>query len=231
MAAITPLSSLDFRLVYATGEHDPIELFIDGLMNSCQFDLALGYFRSTGFRVLAIGFADFIQRGGKMRFVINNTLYHKDKDAIVRGMSVAPHELMEQHVLDDLDELKQTLSKRDVHFFNCLSWLISSDRLEIRAVKPAKSKVGVVHHKFGVFEDLDGNQVVFNGSVNFSQYALKNNVESLWCDWSWEEGNTSRKRIDYMVSLFKKIWNGLFLLFRIISTFYPQLFTRNGGNK
>lgn len=60
------LQSANIRPVYATGVHEPSDFFIEGLMNSEQFDLGLGYFRSTGFRILVVGFDDFIIRVGRM---------------------------------------------------------------------------------------------------------------------------------------------------------------------
>ena len=210
------LKDVKFRPIYATGFNEPSDFFIDGLKNSISFDLGLGYFRSTGFKVLSVGFARFLMNGGKMRFIINDSLTLKDKEAIIEGQQMGLDEQYEESLLKDFEQLATALSKRDHHFFDCLSWLIASNRLQIIAVKPRKNKVGIVHHKFGIFSDGDGSQVVFNGSVNFSQFALKHNVETLWTEYSWRLDGISNERIEEMVRLFEETWSGHSEVVRII---------------
>lgn len=211
------LQDADFKPFYTTGEDDePSSFLYNGLVNGQRFDLGLGYFSSTGFTSLALGFASFIKHGGSMRFIINNSLTTKDKAAILQGMQDDTDEAYEQTLLKDLESLTQTLTKRNAHFFHCLSWLVSSGRLEIIAVVPRKSKVGIVHHKFGIFTDSNGDQAVFNGSLNFSQYALHHNVESIWCEYSWETQGIARRRIDEMIRLFENTWNDRSPAVRII---------------
>ena len=203
------LSDVDFEPVYASGEHEPAEFFLDALVNSNTLDLGLGYFSSSGFRALAIGFAYFIKQGGKMRMFINHMLSEEDKQAIQDGQNAKVTDRIEEAWCDDLLSLKETLSKKDLHFFRCLSWLIASDRLEIKATIPKRNQQGIVHQKFGLFQDRSGNQLAFNGSVNFSANALFNNVESLSCDFSWDEYPAGRKRVQYFEKLFYQTWNGL----------------------
>jgi superfamily II DNA or RNA helicase len=201
------LKDHEFEATYATGFHEPGDFFIDCLMNSDCFDFGLGYFRSTGFKSLAIGFATFLQNGGTMRFIINDCLTAHDKNAILTGQQSEEADDYESHLIEDIKQLAKTLSKRDQHFFNCLSWLVASDRLQIIAVKPRKNKVGIVHHKFGIFHDKDHNKVLFNGSVNFSQFAMSKNVETLWCECSWLATGIYERRFLEMESLFEITWN------------------------
>jgi superfamily II DNA or RNA helicase len=165
---------------------------------------------------LALGFATFLYNGGNMRFIINDCLTEKDKSAILQGQEDIPDKEYEQQLLNDFRELIKTLKKRDQHFFNCLSWMIASDRLQIIAVKPRKNKVGIVHHKFGIFSDVSGNRVIFNGSVNFSQFALERNVESLWAECSWLVSGMTEMRINDTLQLFETTWKGESTVARII---------------
>ena len=58
---------------YRPGEYySPEKFFNDGLRNSDEFDLQLGYFSSAAISVLAEGFATFVANGGRMRLVINH---------------------------------------------------------------------------------------------------------------------------------------------------------------
>ena len=60
---------------YKTGtEDEPLQFYLDGLSNSTEFNLLLGYFSSSAINLLSIGFATFISKGGKMRMVINQLL-------------------------------------------------------------------------------------------------------------------------------------------------------------
>lgn len=211
------LRDAEFQPFYTSGEdHEPSEFLFDGLMQSHRFDLGLGYFRSSGFSTLAIGFASFLKNGGTMRFIINDSLAEKDKVAILQGAQADTDADYEKELLRDLETLTKTLTKRNAHFFNCLAWLISSERLEIIAVVPKNNKVGIVHHKFGIFTDVNGDQAAFNGSLNFSQYALNNNVESIWCEVSWDAHGMAGRRIAEMIRLFENTWSGNSKSVRII---------------
>lgn len=202
------LPEAEFKPVYATGETEPSEFFLDALVNSNQLDLGLGYFSSSGFRALSIGFAFFIKRGGKMRMIINNILSEEDKAAITEGLIKEPHTLIEESFINDIIKLKETLSKKDKHFFKCLSWLIATRKLEIKATIPKRNKIGIVHQKFGIFKDVAENKLAFTGSINFSANALINNVEAIWCDFSWLNNTMSDERIKHFEHLFHKTWTG-----------------------
>lgn len=211
------LTEAGFKSVYATGEQEPSEFFLDALINSSTLDLGLGYFSSSGFRALAIGFAFFIKRGGKMRIIINDILSEEDKSAITQGLETSnPDTLIEKSIVNNIVSLKETLSRKDIHFFKCLSWLIATKRLELKATIPKKNKIGIVHQKFGVFKDIASNSLAFTGSINFSANALFNNVEALCCDFSWLNNSLSDERIKYFEFLFNKTWSGLSEVVQII---------------
>ncbi|NPA44853.1 MAG: DEAD/DEAH box helicase family protein, partial [Chlorobi bacterium] len=201
------LKTTPFHIVYATGEeHEPIEFFFDALLESKTFDLGLGYFSSSAISALSAGFAYFIHRGGKMRIIINDILSQKDKDAIEQAINSEVE--FEEAILQDIKQLFKTLSKQDEHFFKCLSYLISKDRIEFLATKPKNGKRGIAHNKYGIFKDEEGNKVAFNGSANFSKNALINNVESISCYKSWTSSEEDKKRLSYFENLFNKTWNG-----------------------
>ena len=202
------LKDAHFNFIYASGENEPSEFFIEALMNSNSFDLGLGYFSSSGFRALSIGFAYFIKRGGKMRIIVNNVLSEEDKDAILKGQQKIIASKFEESIIRDILQLKAVLSKSDQHFFDCLSWLIATSRIEIKATIPKKNNVGIVHQKFGLFHDQTGDELAFTGSINFSANAIFNNIEALVCDFSWGDSQVSKERIHYFKNLFHKTWLG-----------------------
>jgi superfamily II DNA or RNA helicase len=210
------LTDADFKVVYASGETEPAEFFIDALMESNAFDLGLGFFSTSGFRALSFGFAYFIHRNGRMRIIFNDVLTPEDKEAIENGIKSRQDELIEENIIEDILKLYDTLSSHDRHFFNCISWLIATKKIEIIAVAPVKSKPGIAHQKFGIFKDTQGNSVAFSGSINFSATALFKNLEAISCYKSWTRDNSDMERINYYESLFNKIWSGRYDSVRIV---------------
>jgi superfamily II DNA or RNA helicase len=210
------LKTAEFKTVYATGEDEPIEFFLEALMHGKNLDFGLGYFSSSGFRALSVGFAFFISKGGKMRMIINEYLSKEDIQAIQRGRNLSPDELIEEKIIHDVVELEKTLSRNDRHFFNCISWLISTNRLDLIAITPIRENVGIAHQKFGVFTDENRDKVAFSGSANFSSSALFHNIESVSCYKSWLKERSEEERLNYYDNLFDKIWKGRSKVVRIL---------------
>lgn len=183
-------------------EWEPLGFFSEALCNSTTFDIKLGFFSSSAINVLADGFAAFLYGGGRMRMIINDVLSEEDRNAIVVGESdiITPY-----FDLNAIDRISYTLSKRDKHFFECLSWLIRNERIEIKIITP-KNGNGVAHSKCGVFSD-GINKVAFDGSCNFSRMALIDNIESInaFCDW---DGERDKERINDIVNDFNRTFSG-----------------------
>lgn len=162
----------------------------------------LGFFSSSAINVLADGFASFLYNGGRMNLIVNDILTEQDKAAIANGKLDTPIPFFD---ISDIEKLKNTLSERDAHFFECLAWLIRNNRLEIRIVAP-KDGIGISHTKTGFFSD-GVNKVGFDGSCNFSRSALIDNIESLtaFCDW---DGNPASATIDKIKGEFELVFGG-----------------------
>ena len=75
----------DDRSYRTSCEDEPIQFYLDGLCNSKNLDLLLGYFSSAAINVLSVGFATFLYNGGILRLVVNNILSQEDRDAIKIG--------------------------------------------------------------------------------------------------------------------------------------------------
>jgi len=168
---------------------EPAGFFSECLCNARSFDLMLGFFSSSAISVLADGFATFLYNGGKMRLIINDILTADDKEAIEVGKSDV---CIKAFDLSNISAIKDTLSERDKHFFECLAWLIREGRLDVCIIAPING-VGIAHTKCGLFSD-GINKVAFDGSVNFSKTAFLDNKESLTasCDW---DGNSEIAKI------------------------------------
>jgi superfamily II DNA or RNA helicase len=174
---------------YRTGsDNEPIQFYLDGLNNSNNLDLLLGYFSSAAINVLSLGFATFLHRGGKLRMVINNILSLEDKESIIKANEGSvPYNTLD---LTNIKSIKDSLSDYNKHFFECLAWLIANQRIQIVIIKP-KSGLGISHFKSGLFSDgID--KVGFKASCNFTAYGLLENLEELDAYLSWENSRSSK---------------------------------------
>ena len=68
-----------------------------------------------------------------MRLIVNDVLTEEDKNAIVDGTGDVEIPYFD---VSDIQKIKETLSERDNHFFNCLAWLIRHNRLDIKIRRP-----------------------------------------------------------------------------------------------
>lgn len=193
------LSDVHFKHSYTSGYDEPKDFFTEALIESCNFDLGLGFFSSSGIRSLSYGFALFIANGGKMRVVMNHILSKEDKE-VIENRQKHLIEDFEDNILCDIKKLIETLSKEDEQFFRCLSYLISVDR--IKFVATVSTKGGLGHDKYGIFKDEKGNKVAFIGSANFSQSALELNGETITVFTSPNDDN----RIAEYQTLFDQSW-------------------------
>jgi len=189
---------------YRSGsENEPIQFYLDGLCNSKRFDLLLGYFSSAAISVLSLGFASFLYNGGTVRLVINNILSQEDKEAV--NIGVKDKSLSTIIDLSDINKLKFILNDYGKHFFDCLAWLISNEKIMMKIIKPKLGK-GIAHYKSGVFSD-EIDSVGFKASCNFTAYALLENLEELDGFLSWENSRSS-KMINNQTKEFENIFSG-----------------------
>ncbi|MDD4437717.1 MAG: DEAD/DEAH box helicase family protein [Tissierellia bacterium] len=196
------LKDKDFKYRYSTGRKDlPIDFCELALSNSTKLDIGLGYFSSASFNILSVGFARFICNNGNMRLYINQYLTEDDYKLLQNNETVD----FEERILQSFFTLKKTLSKRDEHFFQCLSYLIQRNRIEIKIVIPKDG--GLAHEKFGIFTDENRDKVAFTGSMNLTAAALVKNIETIECTCSWKSED-SRERIEISEQDFTEIWTG-----------------------
>lgn len=193
----------EFRDYKTGGDWEPIQFYLDALNESTTFDLLLGYFSSAAINVLSLGFAKFLSSGGRVRMIINDVLSQDDKDILKRVEDGYIYQI--PFDLNNFSELKSRLDDYDLHFFQCLGWLIQNNRIEIKIIRPL-GKRGISHYKCGVFSDgID--KIGFSGSCNFTAFGLLENLERIDTFLSWENGR-SNKWIKSQTSEFEEIFNG-----------------------
>lgn len=182
--------------------NSPARFFTDGLKNSTQFDLQLGYFNSAAISALAEGFASFISNGGIFRLVINQIVTRRDKEAIMQGER---GDVIDCVDLSNFEELRKTFDAYQEQFFHCLAYLISVHRIQIVIIKPLANQ-GIAHTKSGQFRDGELT-IAFTGSANFTVNGLFNNLEEITIDLSNSLDSMVHKRIDNQRMHFEAILN------------------------
>lgn len=196
------LRNKDFKYRYSTGRKDlPIDFCELALSSSIRLDIGLGYFSSASINILSSGFARFICNNGSMRLYINQHLTEDDYRLLQNNENID----FEERILQSFFSLKATLSRRNEHFFKCLSYLIQTKRIEIKIVIPKDG--GLAHEKFGIFTDSNDDKVAFTGSMNLTASALVKNIETIECTCSWKSGD-SKERIEASERDFAEIWMG-----------------------
>lgn len=199
--------SLPNDLSYSSdSQNKPLLFYLQCLKNSRRFDLRLGYFSSNAIRVLSLGFAQFIKKGGTLRIITNHYLSEKDKYLLANSVKSdgEDYTYIKSIINNDVEQLEQILSKGEQHFFDCLRYLMKKNRLVLKPVKVRPGRTS--HYKEGIFDDGE-NQIYFNGSCNFTYNGLVENGESLDIKRSWgseEEQLRIKNEIDKLESIFSE---------------------------
>lgn len=171
---------------------------------SVRFDRAVGFFASSVFSACPQAFARFFEQRGKIRLVCNEILDRDDIDAITLGLRNRP-EIIRSSSLSILNA-GDVAARKDRHRF--LSWVVATGALEIRiAFRKSSGRHEIYHEKLGVFQDKEGDQVVFAGSANESHGGLSGNFESVDVFRSWIPDE--RRRAEQKRSAFDRLWRNL----------------------
>jgi hypothetical protein len=178
------LRSVPLKAVYRTESDNLLEdFYLPALKETLRYDRAVGFFSASMLSYAAQGVAALAARGGRVRLIFGAELEEADHVAIDAGY--VQRELADRigrHYLSVIDNIADSLVVRRLE---TLSWLVASGLLDIKvALKPK----GMYHEKIGIFYDMAGDRVVFQGSANETVYALLPdfNFESINVFRGWE---------------------------------------------
>jgi len=184
------LNDYDFQIAYGPNDDRVTEFYVPALSRSVQYDRSAGFFSSSALAVAATGVARLIDNGGKMRLLVGAQLSEDDVKALHGGADLA--DIVATSMTSNLDEMTDAIANQRLA---ALAWMIEHNTLEVRVVLP-KGKDGhplpasmchdYYHPKTGIFTDVEGNKVVFTGSINESEQAWLHNYEmfSVYCSWT-----------------------------------------------
>ena len=151
-----------------------------------------------------------VDNGGKMRLIMGCEFTPQDLEAIQKGYS------LRDALWERLDaSFTPPENFAQLKHLEILSWLIANECLDIKIAVPLKQNglpdveqldsKHIFHEKVGIFTDINGDKLVFNGSNNESIGGWEKNVESfhVYCSW---EGGRELDRVEEEVSRFEQLW-------------------------
>ena len=170
------------------------DIYYHTLCNSKTWDLALGYFSFSSFKLLAYPLSEFIIKNeGKIRLFCNEAISERDYHL----MTQSNFNLDQTRIFKDLSKMTEALKGGDDGLFNdCISFLIYNELLEIKVLIKKENARGISHQKNSIFTDSQKNTVVLSGSANASEQALLFNREdtNAFCSfWNEESVNNNIK--------------------------------------
>ena len=193
--------------VYTTSQNDLIsEFYVPVLQRSVKYDRVTGFFSSSSLSVAARGLSRFLLNPkSKMRMIVSIKGFETD-DKIEEIYNVEDQIVSEfNRVLEsDIALLEDMIIKRRIE---ALAWLLKQDRLEIKVavMSPLQFIQGMLHSKFGILTDPNGNKICFSGSINESQNGWKVNGEVISVYSSKIEGQVPY--IEKYITEFEAYWN------------------------
>jgi superfamily II DNA/RNA helicase len=181
------------------------ELYEPGLKEAIRYDRCCAYFSSSVLSAAARGFASLIERLIAMgdaaprpavRLVVNEELSEEDVRALTETGDLSA---LEEQLSRRLKPTQDLLEKKRLEM---LGWLVKHDLVQVR-VGIIRRGQGILHAKFGIMTDADGDAIVFSGSGNESGQGLMANYERLEVSSSWDDPD---RYAEYKTE-FEELWS------------------------
>lgn len=185
------------------------QVYEPALKCAVRYDRCCAYFSSSVLVAAAQGFAPFFERmrtgtleyKGQpfVRLLVNEELSEKDVDVMIDG---SPSKEFIDKLNSRLILPEDAMARSSLE---CLAMMVSKGWLEIR-VGVKNDKLGILHAKFGIVYDEDGQRLGFDGSANETQSALLHNKEIVRVFRGWEAHDM--EDLDFFAITFKRLWEG-----------------------
>lgn len=197
------LSRLSIPHILNTSEHNfSRDFYTPCLKESTEYSRGVGFFTSGWLESNLQGMKAFAQSQGYARFITSPILEEKDWDAISQGYEARYSRDLEKSMKFDLEKISNKLGES---LSTLLSWLVYDGILDFRFAVPHSNLSGDFHDKFGIFRDVSGNCISFNGSYNDSAKGLRN-YESIKIFRSWIQHE--QEDTEHDLARFERLWEG-----------------------
>lgn len=183
------------------GDNSIATSFITPLLkNASLYKRSVGFFSSSVLKTIMPGVISFARNKGKIQLIASPRLSEEDIEAINLGYDTREKIVSKSFATDFVD----AITSFDDVSLKLLTELIAKNILDIKVA--VTNSLGIYHDKLGIFEDFDGNKVVFYGSANSSGTAYKNNYEKIRVIKSWNQSDV--EAVNEESNEFDALWNG-----------------------
>jgi len=205
MTHIMRIKDINYQALYVIPRDDfAYAVLTTSLRLSDSVDCMFGFFDSEALRSIAPGLAEYLVRtDSPMRLIVSPNISTKDIAAIREGVKT-PEEVLQARLRELLGEAKVSASALVNHTLECLAYLLSTNRLQIRVAWLKNG--GLFHPKVWFFRDHEST-VVAHGSSNFTASGLARNHEQIRVEASWG-GDSAIDAINSLTDEFNALWNG-----------------------
>lgn len=174
------LSDIHIKPGYVSPPDNIVQDFLLPCMSEAtRYCRVAGYFSSSALKHYTKGLESLIANQGKYQLIISNEISEFDYNQIVQGYT---NRLNYQDKITEVLKVESDSSLQDKKNLANLAYLIEIGLIDI---KIGFIHSGLFHAKYGIFTDIEGNQVYFNGSNNETENALLNNFETFDTKKSW----------------------------------------------
>lgn len=178
------------------------DFYRPAMASAVQYDRGVGYFSSGWLRLVAQGMNQFAANGGRARILTSPILDEADWQALQTGDAARTDPILYAALTKSIADLAQHL---EADTRSALAWMVADGILTFKLALPQnKLAGGDFHDKIGIFTDVEGNQLAFNGSPNESIQGTVNS-ESLTLFPSWKEA-ALRPYIQGIIAYFERLW-------------------------
>lgn len=180
------------------------DLFVPALRCAVRYDRGVGFFSSGWLKLASTGMVFFAGNGGRARWVTSPILAEDDWEALLAGDSARTNVTLRSALDRNVTDLAKSLEGDTL---SALAWMVADEVLDFKLALPRnKLERGDFHDKFGVFFDVEGNRVSFNGSYNDSIQGTRN-YESVKVFCSWQEAFEPLVKAD--ADRFERLWSNM----------------------
>lgn len=179
------------------------EVFVPALGLADSVAIATGYFSSEALAKIAPGLARALTARARFRLLLSPQLSEGDWDALNRGVS-SPDAVVSGAVGRLLAEGEITPSALRQHAADCMSYLLATERLEVRFVLMPR---GMYHKKQWLIR-CGAASLAVHGSGNATIGGLFVNGEQMSIDRDWADGGRVARKVEMLFDRFERDWLG-----------------------
>lgn len=163
-----------------------------------KYKRSVGFFSSSCLDFIKTGIDNVVNNDGLIQLIVSPKLSSDDIEAIKIGYETR-EKIIKNSFMNDFSDVINKLENENLII---LSKLIAAEILDIQ-IADTKT-VGIYHDKVAIFEDNDGNKLVFVGSNNETGFAYGYNDEKIRVYKSWITPDDVKEEEES----FDKIWEG-----------------------